>query len=67
MYIIFFHFDKNSKRAKKKEEEQNRFVDAPAVNIKKASHYNSKYQKSSQYLKAWWQLNIWPKLIVQGA
>jgi hypothetical protein len=66
MYIIFFHFDK-IRNAPKKEEEQNRFVDAPAVNIKKASHYNSKYQKSSQYLKVWWQLNIWPKLIVQGA
>jgi hypothetical protein len=53
MYIFFFHFDKNSKRAKKKEQQQNRVVDAPAVNIKKSSHYNSKYQKSSQYLKAW--------------
>jgi hypothetical protein len=41
------------RNAPKKEEEQNRFVDAPAANIKKASHYNSKYQQSSQYLKAW--------------
>jgi hypothetical protein len=37
------------------------------VPVECASHYNSKYQKSSQYLKAWWQLNIWPKLIDQGA
>jgi hypothetical protein len=66
MYKKCFHFDKNSKRAKKKEE-KNRCVDVSAVNIKKASHCHSKYQKSSQYLKAWRQLNIWPKLKVQGA